>query len=1006
MTKRKKLSDLFQHIEYTQVGGADIANIAVADIRIDSRLVQTGDLFVALRGEATDGHRFLQDVLDSGCSAVLLDDARFLDGLKAGGQQPLILVEDSRMAYGQVAASFYNFPGDALRFIGITGTNGKTTITYLLERVLEEQGKNVGVIGTVNYRYGSDGGRKRILPAPFTTPDPLILQKLLREMVDEGVEIVLMEVSSHALTQRRLGDISFEIAAFTNLSHDHLDYHSTMEEYFLAKSLLFLNHLQPDGKGVITYPAIDEGGSRWADKMTALLRENTIEMVLCGANKRAAITSTECDVRVDATEVELATPAGSLSIHSPLVGAFNVDNMISTLAITHAMGLDLVQAADTLGQCPGAPGRLQRVELEEKNDTHPKVFVDYAHTPDALLNILKTLKVLQQERLICVFGCGGDRDCQKRPEMGKIAADHADVLIVTEDNPRSEPSEIIIEDILKGVCEKGVEQHHLEWLHTASEEKGCVVIPDRETAISMAVRCAGPEDIVVVAGKGHENYQLKNGGRRFFDDTLEVKKALTAWNPTSLSAVLGAPSPLVFEKRFVGEIATDTRNIQPGDVFIALKGENFDGHDFIDKAVEKGAGAVVTTLARPEGVAEGVPVYRVADTLKSLGDLANYRRRLMAEICTPVVIGLTGSCGKTTVKEMVAAILENVWPDTPEAPTGRVLKTQGNFNNLIGLPLSLLPIQVHHRAVVLEMGMNQPGEIARLTRIASPDICCITNVHGAHLEGLGSIEGVARAKEEIFTESSSAALHVVNLDNALIASAAEKYQQKKITFSAKEGNAEADLWAMEPREEKDGCLSFILNIGEEQQRVTLKVPGRHNIENCLAAAAMAHGAGIDFESIVGGLESFVAPDKRLQIVKTPVGYQIINDTYNANPASMAAGLSTLAHMKGSQKIAVLGDMLELGEYSVSAHEELGRRAGKSALAFLLLVGSFAEHTASGAISAGMPHGKVYVFDDKNELLEWLKNLEKNRGLPQDSWLLVKASRGMGLETIVEGLTLS
>ena len=332
------------------------------------------------------------------------------------------------------------------------------------------------------------------------------------------------------------------------------------------------------------------------------------------------------------------------------------------------------------------------------------------------------------------------------------------------------------------------------------------------------------------------------------------------------------------------------------------------------------------------------------------------------------------------------------------------MKTSGNFNNLIGLPLSLLPLQLKHEAAILEMGMNQPGEIARLAEIADPDISCIVNVHGAHLEGVGSIEGVARAKEELFASTQQRGVLVVNLDDEHVAAAAEKYPHKKLSYTMRPAAVGyADLIASDIYNLENGNVAFTIQMQNSTYPVKLKVPGKHNIENCLAAAAIASAAGIPPEVIISGLESFEAADKRLQIVSAATGYSIINDTYNANPASMSAGLAALASMKGKPKIAVLGDMLELGAESIPAHEELGRIAAQSGLAFLLVVGSFAEHIAQGAALAGMAREAIRVFDSKDDIADWIKNMEVQGRLGNDAWLLVKASRGMRLETVVEEL---
>ncbi|MCW5199014.1 UDP-N-acetylmuramoyl-L-alanyl-D-glutamate--2,6-diaminopimelate ligase, partial [Desulfobulbus sp. F3] len=415
-----------------------------------------------------------------------------------------------------------------------------------------------------------------------------------------------------------------------------------------------------------------------------------------------------------------------------------------------------------LAQDRQVPGRLERVRLPGLPDEQqPVVCVDYAHSPDALENVLQTLRPLAAERLFCVFGCGGDRDKGKRPQMGAIAAHYADLSIVTSDNPRSEDPETIISEVAAGChAAKLTELAPDQLFIGASKAFSCIT--DRKTAVQTACAFATPQDIVLLAGKGHEDYQIIGAERHFFDDRIEAINGLLRWNLRHLIEATGGE--ITGQVRGLaptfGKISTDTRSLAPGDVFVALAGEKFDGHDYVQTAVKAGAAAVI--VQREVQVSEGILVLRVTDTLQALLDLAAYRRRLLGKNLT--VAAITGSCGKTTVKELVAAIFSRHFA---EVKTGinPVLKTQGNFNNLIGMPFSLLPVEAGHRAAVLEMGMNHPGEIARLVASAEPDIACITNVQAAHLEGLGSIEGVAKAKGELFAGMRPDTVSVINLDD-------------------------------------------------------------------------------------------------------------------------------------------------------------------------------------------------------------------------------------------------
>ena len=978
----------------------------VTGITSDSRQVTPGSLFVAIVGTALDGHAYIDDAIRRGCAAIVVEKGRFDLAPAPAGKACIVAVDDSKEAYAEMAEAWYGFPAASLQLIGITGTNGKTTITYLLEDILTGLGYAVGVIGTVNYRY-TVAGRKTILPATHTTPDAMHLQGLLRRMADAGISHVIMEVSSHALAQSRIGNVQFDVAAFTNLTRDHLDYHADMYEYFETKTRLFTHHLKADGNAVIGYPqgTAEEGG--WSGMLALQCRERGVRALICGAHPEADIRLAGFEADLMGNWMTVATPDGEFSLHSPLVGRFNADNITVALAVAHVLRIPTDKAIPLLARAQGAPGRLQRVEIVGGDTTRPVVLVDYAHTPDALEKVLAALSALPHRQLFCVFGCGGDRDAGKRPVMGGVAARTSDVVIVTDDNPRSERPEAIREQVAAGVAAAGMPLRSVEWLATRDgEEQGCVVIGGRGEAIALAIRTAGREDIVLIAGKGHEQYQLVEGERRFFDDCLEAKDVLSGWNVGDVVAATGGEGPESPGTVLLGRVVTDSRAVQPGDIFVALEGERFDGHDFAGQVVDKGAGCLVVARRIEQRYAGAVPQVVVDDTQHALGELANYRRQMIRRLSAPVVIGLTGSCGKTTVKEMTAAILARHWPPGPDNPTDCVLKTAGNFNNLIGMPVSLLPLSVRHRAAVIEMGMNRPGEIARLAAIAEPDISCITNIHAAHLEGLHSIEGVAQAKEELFAGTSPDGILVVNADDPLIRRCAARYRQRQVTFGlqADERAGQPDFRATGIEVGRDGQSSFTLHFPGGSVVIHLTAAGLHNVTNALAAAALAWSAGADAAAIAAGLGDFRAATKRMEMIAAPAGYGILNDTYNANPASMAAALRTLAQLQGRVSAALLGDMLELGDSSEAAHREVGRLAAECRIHYLGLVGDFAGFTAEAAIAAGMREEQVRVFVDKEQAAAWIEDLAGDGRLGTGDWLLVKASRGLKLETVVARVT--
>jgi len=587
--------------------------------------------------------------------------------------------------------------------------------------------------------------------------------------------------------------------------------------------------------------------------------------------------------------------------------------------------------------------------------------------------------------------------------MGEIAARLGDVVMVTDDNPRTESPDVITAEIITGIQQQGLQHRKNSWLmERTSDQRGFLVVHQRESAIKQILSAATADDVVLIAGKGHETYQLSNTGKRFFDDRLEACQCLCSW---TVNRVLTAVDGFLAhgKDRTLEKVCTDSRSVKAGDIFVALKGDNFDGHDFALQVVDKGCGCLVVSQSIEKERAGDIAQVIVADTQKALGDLASYRRQSLKKISDPVVIGITGSCGKTTVKEMVAAIMSTRFPDVENGPESRVLKTEGNLNNLIGLPLSLLPAGVKEEILILEMGMNRPGEIAELARISDPDIACITNVHPAHLLGLQTIEGVARAKEELFAGCRQEAKLIINLSDPFISSFAAKYNQKKFTFSASGDGKElgAQVYATDVSLTDSGCARFRLHIKDDDVDVTLGVAGLHNVENSLAATAMAYLAGASMTDIACGLQAVRSVDKRMEKIVAKNGCSILNDTYNANPASMKAGLRTLCGFTTGKRVAILGDMFELGDASTHSHYEIGCFAAHHGVDNLIVAGEFSADVVRGARDCGMEKSRTVSFLRKEDLIDWLHESGLMKSLGEKDWILIKGSRGMKLETVVE-----
>lgn len=480
-------------------------NPVIGGLSYDSRTLAPGDLFVALVGRDADGHDYLEGAQRLGAVAALVEDgSRVPDGLARA------VVPDTRRALAPLAAHFFGAPTEELSLIGITGTNGKTSTSFLVESILDEAGRRTGLIGTVEVRYGDE---RR--PAVNTTPESLDLQRTLRAMVTSQVEAVVLEVSSHGLALGRVDGCRFVVAAITNLSQDHLDFHESMEAYAESKALLFRRHLAPEGTAVIqlddpSAALFAHAASETGARLVRVTRRQGVE---------AEVRVASAEVALDGTRVQLELPDGTRELHLPLVGDFNVENLAVAAGIAVALGIPGEAITRGAEQCRQVPGRAERLASAPGA---PTVVVDYAHTPDAVDKLLRTLRPLTRGRLITVFGCGGDRDPTKRGPMAEAVARHSDRAIATSDNPRTEDPEQILEDVVKGLGELArCEADALD-----ETEHGYAVLVDRREAIERAIAIARPEDMVVLAGKGHEDYQILGTEKRPFDDRVEASRAL------------------------------------------------------------------------------------------------------------------------------------------------------------------------------------------------------------------------------------------------------------------------------------------------------------------------------------------------------------------------------------------------------------------------------------------------------------------------------------------------
>jgi len=508
-----KLNELFESIQleriYFKGGSWDEAELS--SIHYRAQEVLPGGLFVAVKGNTADGHDFIDTALARGAKAIVTQKPVDADSI-------IIEVGNTRRALAQISSEFYHNPSEKLVLIGITGTNGKTTTACLIESILKKAGIRAGVIGTINYRYAG-----RVFNNPMTTPESADLQKIFAEMLEHGITHIVLEVSSHAIELHRIDCCNFDIGVFTNLTQDHLDFHGDMNTYWSCKKRFFSEFLKPD-IGNRKKTAVLNCDNKYGRELFEELPGNKIST---GNSKNNMIYPEVLKQDLTGMEGTFFSPEGHYNVKSSLTGAYNVENILSAAGTGLALGIKADIIASGLEEVKRVPGRIERID----NDFQRFVYVDYAHTPDALKNVLSTLKSLTKKKIICLFGCGGDRDKAKRPLMGEIASELSDLLIITSDNPRTENPLDIIKQILAGIgkaSSQRIEESELNkgrW-RLSADIKGYLVEPDREKAIFLSIKASLPGDTIIIAGKGHETCQIVGDKKLSFDDREVVRAAL------------------------------------------------------------------------------------------------------------------------------------------------------------------------------------------------------------------------------------------------------------------------------------------------------------------------------------------------------------------------------------------------------------------------------------------------------------------------------------------------
>ncbi|MFC1887238.1 UDP-N-acetylmuramoyl-L-alanyl-D-glutamate--2,6-diaminopimelate ligase [Candidatus Cloacimonadota bacterium] len=892
----------------------------------DSRKVRENVIFICITGYSIDGHEFAPTVIEQGAGLLITERKLDLDA-------PQIVVSNSRRAAALLAKLFFGDPTSKFTLIGITGTNGKTTIANLLAQMILKQKKNVGVIGTLGYKIN-----ERDFTSNLTTPDIIELNSIFLQMVQAEVEYVIIEVSSHSLYLDRVYGLEFDQAIFTNLTREHLDFHKTMDDYFQAKAILF-QLLDPE-TGTAHINIDDSYGSKLYDEIKY---------------EKYGISFTEGDITISDVTTGTASSSfifsresRSVSLNTDFIAHHNILNISLVLSVFLKIFPDvnnneLIELTEALEH---VHGRLEAVA----NNRGISVYVDYAHTPDALDNVLSTLRSLKKGKLITVFGAGGDRDREKRPYMLRSSLKYSDLTIITNDNPRREAPEQIISEIVAD----------------SDPMENYYIIRDRKKAIETAIKTASENDIVLIAGKGHESFQYIGDEKIPFYDKKAAEEALTKFSeeiqdedlalPLDLlqTAVLFKKDPQGLEELYFKQISTDSRTIKPDSLFIALKGENFDGHDYVEECLKtENCWAIVETGY----ISQSENLIRVENTSQALGDLACKYGSLFPAL----KIAITGSVGKTTTKEYLFNILSLTAPS---------LRTFSNENNLIGLPKTIFKLRPEHKFAVLELGSNQFGEIERLSDIGNPDMAVITSIGASHLETFQDEAGVFQEKKALFDRK---------LKLRFFPGEDKRFSQYfGITFGT---TVECD-YRITNIVKTDTSTEFLVN----EEKYSIPTLYDTFTQNAVIAISVCRELGISYEFLQKGLNKPLSVQNRMEVFQ--LGERtILADCYNANPQSMKAAIKFWKEFQPEQHhTAVLGDMLELGELAGKLHDNIGEILKSMLEAKIISVGDLAEK---------------FGAERHFRSVEDLNNSTVADELPENTVILIKASHGIELEKFIE-----
>tara|TARA_E500000178_G_scaffold346778_1_gene398952 strand:- start:1159 stop:3918 length:2760 start_codon:yes stop_codon:yes gene_type:complete len=912
MLLKKIIKNCPKRLLYTKVKG----------LSSDTRTLKKGDLFFALKGSRNNGEKFIMEAIKKGASAIV-------SSKEISRNSKIIKVKNVRDCLGNTCSKFYyNKPKN---IIAVTGTNGKSSVADFFHQVLTLNSLPVATIGTLGIKT------KIVKKIKLTSPDAISLHKELSNLKKKKIENVLIEASSHGLKQGRLDGLNIKVGIFTNFSQDHLDYHKSMKKYLNAKLILFRKILSKNGY-IITDKNIPE-----FKHIKKIAQNKKFKKIFIDYLKK------EYD----------------FNNFGP-IGDFQKKNLVMAIKACEVLGLNKQKISRCINKIKSVKGRL---ELVKEYPDRTKVFIDFAHTPDAIYNAITSLKTYYKKDITIVLGCGGERDKNKREKIGKIVNRLCNKIFITDDNPRREKPETIRKAIMKHIKKEKV-----------------IEIGNRTSAIHSAIKQSNPNEIILIAGKGHEDIQ-DYGKIKFKISDYKIVKDLKTNKNISKNQINSLQNNFLINKiisdklnkPFLG-VSIDSKSVNKGNLFLAINGKNNDGHNFIKEAISNGASNCVVSK-KVKSISKN-KIIKVSNTYNFMKKLAFLKRNFT----NAKIIAVTGSSGKTTVKDLIGNLLKNY---------GETYFSPRSYNNAYGVPLSLCNLEQEHNYGVFEIGMSKKGEIGALSKIVKPNIAIITNIAEAHIENFKNLSHIAKAKGEIIDNISSLGSLIVDRDNKYYNYFKSKAKKRKIKVISVGYNDKSDVKIVKV---KDSLKYKLITIKSFKKRYKFKIKGQL-IKNIAFAVAALEVLNLNINKIQNKIKNIKILEGRGKIYKIRyknLNFNLIDESYNANPLSMKQSILNLSNVKNNnRKYILLGDMLELGKNTQILHKKLSPIINHSNINKLFIHGDHIMNTYKHVNKKKRGNILQENSDFKEILLPILQN---------NDYLMIKGSNATGLNKISKSLT--